>query len=150
MTEDSPNKREPESKQVAGKLLSPEERAVCAQLATGEAPWSQYAQSFLALDTGATQAAAGEQAGLTAGRVKYWLGRFRSDRLDIFPAALLDQTQPEPAQDAEVSPQAAGEEAAATAEKPKQKKKKKKKRKAKKAKGANGRSDKKSKKKGKK
>ena len=150
MTEDSPNEREPESKQVAGKLLSPEERAVCERLAVGEAPWSQHAQSFLALDAGATQAAAGEQAGLTTGQVKYWLGRFRSDRLDIFPAALLDQTQPEPAQDAEVSPQAAGEEAAATAEKPKQKKKKKKKRKAKKAKGANDRSDKKSKKKDKK
>ena len=77
MTEDSPNEREPESKQVTGKLLSPEERAVCARLAAGEAPWSQHAQSFLALDAGATQAAAGEQAGLTTGQVKYWLGRFR-------------------------------------------------------------------------
>jgi len=136
----------PEDKQTVGKLLSPEERGVCKQLAAGEAPWSQRAQALLALDEGATQAQAGSQAGLTQGQVRYWLGRFRKDGLSIVP---------------EASRQAVGEEAAATAmkapstaEKPKQKKKKKEKgqktRKAKKAKGTSGRSDKKSKKKGKK
>jgi hypothetical protein len=145
-----------EQKQTAGKLLSPEERGVCKQLAAGEAPWSQRAQALLALDEGATQAQAGSQAGLSQGQVSYWLGRYRKDGLSIVPEAELSQTQPEPAQETEASPQAVGEaaaasekNAAATAEKPK-KKKKKKKGKAKKAKGKSGRSDKKSKKKGKK
>jgi hypothetical protein len=152
-----------EQKQTAGKLLSPEERGVCKQLAAGEAPWSQRAQALLALDEGATQAQAGSQAGLSLGQVRYWLGRYRKDGLSIVPEAELSQTQPEPAQETEASPQAVGENAAATemkadeaAKKPKQKskkkkkKKKKKKGKAKKAKGPSGRSDKKSKKKGKK
>jgi hypothetical protein len=141
----------PEDKKTVGKLLSPEERGVCKQLAAGEAPWSQRAQALLALDEGATQAQAGSQAGLTQGQVRYWLGRFRKDGLSIVP---------------EASRQAVGEEtaatamkAASTAEKPKQKKKKQgkkkkkkgqKTRKAKKSKGTSGRSDKKSKKKGKK
>ena len=52
----------PEEKQSAGKLLSPEERGVCKQLAAaGEAPWSQRAQALLALDEGATQAPAEAQ-----------------------------------------------------------------------------------------
>ena len=144
----------PEDKKSAGKLLSPEERGVCKQLAAGEAPWSQRAQALMALDKGATQAEAGGRAGLTRTQARYWLGRYREDGLSIFPEAELSQTQPDPSQDTAASPQAVGEEAAATAEKPKQKKKKKKKkkktRKAKKAKGKGGRSAKKSKKKGKK
>ena len=153
MTTDAAYQQERDDLDGPGKLLSPEERAACRRIAAGEAPWSQHAQSLLALDTGATQAAAAEQAGLTAGQVKYWLGRFRSDRLDIFPAALLGQTQPEPAQDAEASEKAgdqpaAGEEAtqtkaAAAAEKPKQKKKKKKAKKT--GKGKKGKKGKKSK-----
>jgi hypothetical protein len=146
-----------EQKQTAGKLLSPEERGVCKQLAAGEAPWSQRAQALLALDEGATQAQAGSQAGLSLGQVRYWLGRYRKDGLSIVPEAELSQTQPDPAPEIEESPGAVGKEAAdeltadaAAAEKPKQKKKKKKKRKAKKTKGERGRSDKKSKKKAKK
>ena len=175
MTTDAAHQQERDDLDGPGKLLSPEERAACQRIAAGEAPWSQHAQSLLALDAGATQAAAGEQVGLTAGQVKYWLGRFRSDRLDIFPAALLDQAQDEPGQDAEASEEAGDQPAAgaeatqtkavAAAEKPKRKKKKKKKakktgkgkkgkkskaKKAKKAKGTKGQSGKKSKKKGKK
>ena len=51
----------PEDKKTVGKLLSPEERGVCKQLAAGEAPWSQRAQALLALDEGATQAPAEAQ-----------------------------------------------------------------------------------------
>jgi len=146
----------PEQKQTAGKLLSPEGRGVCKQLAAGEAPWSQRAQALLALDEGATQVGAGERAGLTHGQVRYWLGRYRKDGLSIFPES-------EHANAMEMK-------AAEAAEKPKKKKKKKGKtkktkkakgknknakkagqsKKAKKAKGTSGRSDKKSKKKGKK
>jgi hypothetical protein len=173
MTTDAAYQQERDDLDGPGKLLSPEERAACQRIAAGEAPWSQHAQSLLALDTGATQAAAAEQAGLTPGQVKYWLGRFRSDRLDIFPAALLKPTQPEPGQDAKASEEAGDQPAAgaeatqtkavAAAEKPKRKKKKKakktgkgkkgkksKSKKAKKAKGTKGQSGKKSKKKGKK
>jgi hypothetical protein len=173
MTTDAVYQQERDDLDGPGKLLSPEERAACQRIAAGEAPWSQHAQSLLALDAGATQAAAAEQAGLTAGQVKYWLGRFRSDRLDIFPAALLDQPQPKPGQDAKASEEAGDQPAAgaeatqtkavAAAEKPKRKKKKKakktgkgkkgkksKSKKAKKAKGTKGQSGKKSKKKGKK
>ena len=103
----------PEQEQTAGKLLSPEERGVCRQLAAGEAPWSQRAQALLALDEGATQAGAGGQAGLTQGQVSYWLRRYREDGLSIFP-------------DSEAA-EAMEMKAAGAAEKSKKKKKKQKK-----------------------
>jgi hypothetical protein len=155
-----------EQKQTAGKLLSPEAREACERISAGESYWSQRAQVLLAVDEGATPAEAGNRAGLSRRQVKFWLGRFRDDYLDIFPEAELSRTQPEPARETEVSPPAVGGEAAdepmadaaememkagEAAEKPKQKKKKKKKkkkrkntRKAKKAKGPSGRSKKKS------
>jgi transposase-like protein len=85
VTAEGPNKRQSENKQAAGKLLSPEERAVCERVAAGEAPWSQRAQALLALDEGDTQVGAGGRAGLTHGQVRYWLDRFRQDGLSIFP-----------------------------------------------------------------
>jgi len=120
MTTDSPNEREPENEQAAGKLLNPGERAVCERVAAGEAPWSQRAQALLALDEGATQVGAGGRAGLTHGQVRYWLGRFRQDGLSIFPES-------EEAEATEMK-------AAGAAEKPKKKKKQKKTGKAKKGK----------------
>jgi hypothetical protein len=66
-------------------LLTPEERDACQLASSGEAPYSQRANALLALDQGATQAQAAENAGLTLGQVRYWLGRFREDRLAIFP-----------------------------------------------------------------
>ena len=111
MTKDNPNERKPDNKQVAGKLLSPEERAVCDQLAAGEAPWSQRAQALSALDDGATQVEAGSRAGLTHGQVRYWLARFRQDGLSMFPES----------EEAEATEMKAIE----ATEKPKKKKKKK-------------------------
>ena len=65
-------------------LLTSEERAACERIAAaGEAPYSQRAQALLALDQGATQAAAGRQAGLTSGQVKYCLGKFRQQGLSL-------------------------------------------------------------------
>ena len=145
----------PEQEQTAGKLLSPEERGVCRQLAAGEAPWSQRAQALLALDEGATQAGAGGQAGLTQGQVSYWLRRYREDGLSIFPES-------EAAEAMEMKAAGAAEKPKKKKKKPKTKKTKKvkgkkkktkkagKSTKAKKAKGPSGRSDKKPKKKGKK
>ena len=59
------------------------------QVAGGEAPHSQRAQALLALADGADLAGAGITAGLTVNQVRYWLGRFGSRRLSIFPAELL-------------------------------------------------------------
>lgn len=75
-------------------LLTPEERAVCGGLASGETPHSQRAMALLALDEGATQMQAAGQAGLTKGQVRYWLAKFRQERLAIFPEALLADPQP--------------------------------------------------------
>ena len=89
MATESPTKQDSEMHQTAGKLLSPEAQAACERIAAGEAPWSQRAQAFLAMDAGATRAEAGQRAGLTPGQVKYWLGKFRSDQLSIFPETEL-------------------------------------------------------------
>lgn len=78
-----------------GKLLSPQERAACDQIASGETSHSQHAQALLALDEGGTQAQAAERSGLTPGQVKYWSGRFRAIRLGIFPPVMPDQSLPE-------------------------------------------------------
>jgi len=67
------------------KLLTTQERETCQKISVGETPHSQRAQALLALDEGATQAQAGQQAGLTRGQVKYLLGKFRKDRLEVFP-----------------------------------------------------------------
>jgi len=63
--------------QSTGKLLSAQEREVFTRISTGEAPHSQRAQALLAIDEGASQAAAGAAAGLTSGQVKYWLAKFQ-------------------------------------------------------------------------
>ena len=154
------------NRQTAGGLLDDEQRAVCEQLASGEAPHGQRAQALLALDEGATQAAAADRAGLTKNQVKYWLGRFRKNGLGIFPEDLVDQARPEvapsPAGDvaeAESAPaeeeveSAAADVGEAVADRPKAKKKKSKKGKGKSKKvkkSKKSKKDKKSKKKSKK
>jgi transposase-like protein len=72
-------------------LLTSQEQAICEQMTTREAPHSQRALALLALDGGATQAQAAEQAGLSPGQVKYWIARFRKQRLGIFPEAFLSE-----------------------------------------------------------
>ena len=66
-------------------LLTPEERAACQLISSGEAPYNQRAMALLAVDQGVTQSQAAQSAGLTIGQIRYWLGRFRADRLAIFP-----------------------------------------------------------------
>jgi hypothetical protein len=77
------------------RLLSSEEAAILSQIASNEQPHSGRAQALLAIDGGATQAEAGHQAGLTKGQVRYWLGKFRKERMSIFPVELLNQVQQE-------------------------------------------------------
>lgn len=75
------------------RLLSYEERDILGEVATKDPPFSQRAQALLAIDEGTTQAAAGQQAGLTQGQLRYWLTKFRKVRIAIFPEELLDQIQ---------------------------------------------------------
>lgn len=91
------NKNEEPPQKESG-LLSSEERVIFSQIATKEQPYSSRAQALLAIDEGATQTEAGQQAGLTKGQLRYWLGKFRKDGTAIFPQELLSQAQPEEAQ----------------------------------------------------
>ena len=78
----------------AGKLLSAQEREVFTRISTGVAPHSLRAQALLAIDEGATQAVAGEGAGLTSGQVQYWLAKFRKEGLAMFPEDALGEPEP--------------------------------------------------------
>jgi len=89
-----PTTQSMERSKKTGELLSPEEWVVCQRVSTAEAPHNQRAQALLALNEGVTQAEAALQSGLTGEQVRYWLAKFRKDRLSIFPQALLDVPQP--------------------------------------------------------
>ena len=133
--------RNEEPPQKESRLLSSEERAIFSQIATNEPPHGSRAQALLAIDEGATQSEAGQQAGLTKGQLRYWLGKFRKDGTAIFPQELLSQAQPEEAQqellDVEETAGPADEAAPQNKVTPKAKKKpKKKSKKAKKPKKA--------------
>jgi hypothetical protein len=92
---DEPGQKLKKEKESTVMLLKPKERLVCEQLTAGQPPYSQRAVSLLALDAGATQTAAAHQSGQTVGQVRYWLGKFRKNRMGIFPEELLPQSEPE-------------------------------------------------------
>ncbi len=92
--DDLSDKRENENEKT-GNLLDPQERLILEQIATGGPPHSQRAQSLLTIDAGVTQKTAALQSGQTVGQVSYWLGKFRRDRMSIFPEELLRQTKTE-------------------------------------------------------
>jgi len=93
--DDRSTKREKDN-EASGKLVGPQEKLILEQIAIGQPPYSQRAQALLAIDAGGTQAAAAEQSRQTVGQVKYWLGKFRRDRMSIFSEELLLQSEPEP------------------------------------------------------
>jgi len=134
-----------------GKLLSAQERVAFRMISTGNDLHGQRALALLAIDEGATQAQAAQQAGLTPGQVKYWLGKFREIRLAIFPDQVLESV----GQDPMGSQPEMAKEPPPAAEKPKKKgkskkakdtkKKKTKKSKKKKGKKAGKKKDKKAK-----
>ncbi len=76
-----------------GKLLSEQERVAFRMISTGNDLHGQRAIALLAIDEGATQVEAAQQAGLTPGQVKYWLGKFRQVRMEIFPEQVLKSDQ---------------------------------------------------------
>jgi len=81
---------------VKERLLTPQERVVCQQIATRDDLYVRRALALLSLDEGATQAQAGQRAGLTARRVRYWLAEFRQRRLEVFPNHVLAGAQSVP------------------------------------------------------
>lgn len=64
------------------KFLKPNEVTACKRLAVSDSADNKRATALLAVHTGATQVAAGEISGLTAGQVRYIVRRFRVMRLD--------------------------------------------------------------------
>ena len=87
---------------MAKTLLSASQRQRCQTHAKQPAPTGSRAQALLALDGGASQAQAAEQAGLTLGQVRYCLRRFRAIGIALFddaPAspALVPQSADKPA-----------------------------------------------------
>ena len=75
--------------QKAARLLSPEEKQICNQLAAGDPPWSQRAQVLLAINGGASETVAGERSGLRTTQVRYWLNKYQKLGRDIFPTDML-------------------------------------------------------------
>ena len=73
----------------AGQLLSSQEHGTCVRISEGDTIHSQRAQALLAIDEGASQRQAAQRAGLTRGQARYWLGKYRKMRLDIFPESIL-------------------------------------------------------------
>jgi CHAD domain-containing protein len=71
------------------RLLEPRERAVCQRIAERDDLYGRRARALLALDEGATQAEAGQRAGMSDRRVRHWLAAFRQRRLDVFPVHVL-------------------------------------------------------------
>jgi hypothetical protein len=105
-----------------GKLLSPQEREAFRMISTGNDLHGQRALALLAVDEGATQEEAAQRAGLTAGQVKYWLGKFRRVRMDIFPENVFKADQLAPVREE-------SEQGRQAAEKPKKSQAKKRKKK---------------------
>ncbi len=93
MAMDDPSKKREDDNGSSGKLLEPQERFICERIAAGEPPHSQRALALLAVDQGETQAEASRLSGLSVGQVNYWLGKFRKDRMDIFPSESLKTDQ---------------------------------------------------------
>ena len=81
------------SPQTEDKLLTPTEREALILISAGKDLHSQRASALLAIDSGATQEQAGQQAGLTKGQVKYWLGKFRQVRMEIFPEQVVSEEE---------------------------------------------------------
>jgi len=90
---DDPSKKREDGNGSSGKLLEPQERVLCEQIANRQPPHSQRAQALLAIDKGETHAEASRLSGLSAGQVNYWLGRFRTSRMNIFPSESLKTDQ---------------------------------------------------------
>ena len=117
---------------LEGNLLSEQERQAFKMISSGNDLHGQRAIALLAIDGGATQAEAAQQAGLSPGQVKYWLGKFRQVRMEIFPEQVLKAEKMESSETIESKPEKSKKSGT---EKSKKKAKKKKPKDKKKGKG---------------
>jgi len=70
-------------------MITEEESLVLEAIAQSIVPYSQRAQALLALDAGSTADQAANVSGLRVTQVRYWISRFRKDRILAFPDELL-------------------------------------------------------------
>jgi CHAD domain-containing protein len=84
-----------EETRQGGHLLTPQERAVCLQVAKQhDASYARQAQALLALDEGALQKSVSRQVGRAPRTVRRWLAAFRQRRLGIFPHHIMPRVAP--------------------------------------------------------
>jgi hypothetical protein len=88
--------QKPAKETPAETLLTQNERTACQKITRGRSLYSKRAKALLALDEGATQAQAGQRAGLTRSQVKYWLSKFRRERLEAFPEDVIAKVKAPP------------------------------------------------------
>jgi len=74
---------------LEGSLLKTEEYPACKKLSVLEELNGRRARALLALDEGHTQTQAAAESGLTLGQVRYWLAKFRRERMRIFQETTL-------------------------------------------------------------
>jgi CHAD domain-containing protein len=74
------------------RVLMPQERALCAQIAERDDWHGRRARAFLALDAGVTLEDVSRLAERTARTVRRWLAAFREQRLAIFPLHVLKES----------------------------------------------------------
>jgi CHAD domain-containing protein len=72
-------------------LMTPQEHAVCLEIAKRDDLHGRRAEGLLALHDGATQAEAAEHAGRSARTVRRWLTSFAQERLGAFPDRVLKE-----------------------------------------------------------
>ena len=69
---------------IEGFPLKTEEYTACKKISVFEEIYGRRARALLALDEGHTQTQAAAESGLTLGQVRYWLAKFRRERMRIF------------------------------------------------------------------
>lgn len=74
-------------------LITEEESLVLEAIAQSVVPYSLRAQALLAIDAGSSAVQAAGVAGLKDTQVRYWVGRFRNSRLQVFPEELLNDIE---------------------------------------------------------
>ncbi len=74
-------------------FITEAESMILETLAQGDVPYSQRAQALLAIDAGSTIEQAAQVAQLKVTQVRYWIGRFRNGRLEVFPDSLIKESE---------------------------------------------------------
>ncbi len=74
-------------------FITEAESLILETVAQGDVPYSQRAQALLAIDAGSTIEQAAQVAQLKVTQVRYWIGRFRNGRLEVFPDSLIEESE---------------------------------------------------------